>query len=354
MGDPRSISFKCKCFKYLGSRFVYPRNDTVTEEVEFKVESLQTSLKYNFRPPIPDELLNIVDVEEQNESIVRQVVQKYGPVSVRPSRIHTGQRVGVTCPIKRLGQLIRVYVEWFESPESKEYMVFQGYHTGNDYLINLTFIAPRMPKNRTALIRIDYDGVTIRRMVWSNGDKVSRDWKVNNNAINVRNYCCPDNTNTGACSESSYGSYNDYRGDACRVVILKFVTSSGIVNGSVVRTPVVTELDFPALYGVIPVSADVVRLLDAIWGIKRDYTKVTFSERLVGQTSINLSKYRKPPEVLPIHTKWTLEEVGYYGVERPVVYNYGDIINGELVGLPSVWSPPVYGYTGYMNLTLRC
>ena len=352
MGEPRSISFKCKCFKYLGERFVYPRNDTISESVRFKVESLQTSVNYHFKPDIPQELLNVVDVEEQGEKIVRQVVQKYGPLSIRPSRIHSGQRIGVTCPIKRLGQLIKVYVEWFESPDSKEEPVFTGYHTGDDYLINLTFIAPRMPKNRTALVRVDYDGVTIRRMVWSNGDKVSRDWKIPNRATTVRSYCCPTNTNPGPCSESSLGSYNDYNGDSCRVVILKFVTTSGLINGTIVRSPVVSELEF-SIDGV-PISQQITQILDAIWGVKRDYTKISFSDRLVGPSSIDLRGYKKPKEVLPIHNKWTLEEVGYYGVERPVVYNYGNIVNGELVGLPDVWSPPVYGYTGYMNLTLRC
>ena len=348
MGEPRVISFKCKCFRELGPRFVYPRNDTVEEVVRFRVESLQTSLNYNFRPDISQETLNAVDTKDARGTLVRQVVQKYGPVSVRPSRIHTGQRIGLTCPIRRLGQLIRVYVEWFETPDPKEELVFEGQHTGDDYLINLTFVAPRMPKDRVCLVRVDYDGFTIRRMAWSNGDKISRDWKIVNQAGEVPDYCCPNNRNTDTCAESSFGSYNDYSGDPCRVVLLKFITASGIVNGTFVETTTTQRLDFK------DESSISVEVLDMIWGVKRDYTRKVVKKTLTGPTVINLSKYRRPQGVLPIHNIWTLEEVGYYGVERPVVFNYGKIVNGELVGLPDSWSPPPYSYIGYMNLTLRC
>jgi hypothetical protein len=281
MPDPRVISFKCKCFRLLGRRFVYPRNDTVTESVRFDVESLQTSASYHFKP----------NVEESN---------KAGPLTVRPTRIHSGQKIAISFFAGFSEVPIAVYFDWFDITSFKEVQVWDGVGSG---MMNIQLAAPRLPKDRLMGIRVECGSTTLRKPIWSNGDKISRDWKLSNSATVNKNYCCPDNVgDQNSCEEVSYYTYDTDGSDlVCRNVLFAFTTLNGLVNGS---------------------------------GI------------------VDLSEYKNSG--LPIHTKWSLEEIGYYGEERPVVYKWGDVIDGVLVGLPDFWTPPNYGYPGYMNLVLRC
>ena len=279
MPDPRVISFKCKCFRLLGRRFIYPRNDTVTESISFNVESLQTSLSYHFRPTVEE-------------------TEKIGPLSIRPSRVHSGQKVAVSFFAGFSENPISIYFDWFETDGFKEVQVWDGVGSG---MVNVQLTVPRLPKDRFMEVRVECGSSTIRKPIWSNGDKISRDWKLINSSTVNKNYCCPNNVGPqGSCEEVSYYTY-DSSDDVCRYVALSFVTQNGLVNGSRV---------------------------------------------------VDLSEFKNSG--LPVHNKWSLEETGYYGEERPVVYAWGDIVNGELVGLPDFWTPPNYGYAGYMNLVLRC
>jgi hypothetical protein len=281
MPNPRVISFKCKCFRTLGRRFVYPRNDVIKESIRFDVESLQTSSKYYFGPPSGN------------------ISQKIGPLSARPSRIHSGQRVAIAFPSGPVGGKIKVYLGWFEIPAPIEIKMWEGASVST--ITEIVLDMPTIPKDRWLELRIECNGVVISKPIWSNGSKIEGRWNSNYPAVDVDDYCCRGSGGDGSVDEPSHYTYNDVGGDICRVVALTFVTLNGIINGSNI---------------------------------------------------INLSNYRNVG--LPIHTRWSIEEVGYYGLERPVVYNWGEIVNGELIGLPDHWSPPVYGYTGYMNLTLRC
>jgi hypothetical protein len=278
MPDPRVVSFKCKCFRILGRRFVYPRNDVIKESVKFNIESLQTSAKFHFGPDLTTS-------------------QKVGPLSASPSRVYSGQKVLVSFPSGPEGNPIAIHLGWFGL--SDPIRIWEG--VGKGGITDVVVEIPTVPKDKWLELSVECGNSIISMPIWSNGNKIEGKWNLNHPSSVVADYCGSNNGEDSSVEELSYYTYNDVEGDVCRMVALSFVTINGTING-----------------------ADVVSLANF---------------RNVG---------------LPVHTKWSIEEVGYYGMERPVVYEWGDVINGELIGLPDFWSPPVYGYTGYMNLTLRC
>jgi hypothetical protein len=283
MPDPRVISFKCKCFRILGKRFVYPRNDVTKESIKFEVESLQTSSKYHF-----------------GSNTTLAIGQKIGPLSARPSRVHSGQKISVSFPSESFGNDIRVFLGWFDLQNPMDHLLWQG--VSKIGVMDLTIDLPTLPRDKWLELRVEQGDLVISKSLWSNGDKIEGRWNSSNPAAVLGDYCCGGNVeHSESHNDFSYHSYENFVGDPCRVVAVAFTVLNGLINGS---------------------------------------------------DSIPLSGFSNSG--LPIHNKWSIEEVGYYGMERPVVYKWGNVIDGRLIGLPDSWSPPVYGFTGYMNLTLRC
>jgi len=283
MPDPRVISFKCKCFRILGKRFVYPRNDVTKESIKFEVESLQTSSKYHF-----------------GSNTTLAIGQKIGPLSARPSRVHSGQKISVSFPSESFGNGIRVFLGWFDLQNPMDHLLWQG--VSKIGVMDLTIDLPTLPKDKWLELRVEQGDLVISKSLWSNGDKIEGRWNSSNPATVLGDYCCGGNVeHIESHNDFSYHSYENFVGDPCRVVAVAFTVLNGLINGS---------------------------------------------------DSISLSGFSNSG--LPIHNKWSIEEVGYYGMERPVVYKWGNVIDGRLIGLPDSWSPPVYRFTGYMNLTLRC
>jgi hypothetical protein len=233
-------------------------------------------------------------------------VDKVGPLSVRPSRVYSGQKIALSFNAGLSENPIRVYFGWFETGGFRDVQVWEG--TGSR-MLSIQLTSPRLPKDRLMEIRVECGNNTIRKPIWSNGDKISRDWKLENYAVFKRSYCCSNNVGKERlCEGVSYGESYD---DKCKTVILAFTT--------------------PALSYSPDATVYVVDL--------SEYQNLIIR-------NINLSGLT--------YTKWSLEEVGYYGEERPVVYKYGNVVNDELIGLPDFWTPPALGYVGYMHLTLRC